>query len=205
MWSFVWVFWADDSFTCLTHLSSIGGCGLAETVGLWFCVDSDSASSVFVLDLVCVVGVLFSFSFVLGTNKQHCTWSWNDAMVSLISRWILNWWGWLVEDRWELCPWRPLWSIADISVSDGCGYGWTVYLRWAKCWRNNRLSLWGSVDLSETIICFFGNFECFRRVYTSFSGWGAWSIEVSWRIRRILWVWPWRYGEVHTGYASEYV
>ena len=68
------IFEADDSFACLTRLSSIGGCGLAETVGLcFFCVDSDSASSVSVLDLVCVVGVLFLFSFVLGTNKQHCS------------------------------------------------------------------------------------------------------------------------------------
>ena len=31
------------------------------------------------------------------------------------------------------------------------------------------------------------------------------SLEVSWRIRRILHIWPWRYGEVHTGYEFEYV
>ena len=97
------------------------------------------------------VCVLLVFSFVLGNNKQHCSWSWIDAMVSLISRWILTWWCWLVKDRWELFPWRRPWSIAD----DGCGYGWAVYLRWAKCWRNNRLFLWGSGDFSETVICFW--------------------------------------------------
>ena len=46
---------ADDSFACLTRLSSGGRSGLAETVGLGFYVDSDSASSVSVLDLVCVL------------------------------------------------------------------------------------------------------------------------------------------------------
>ena len=54
----------EDSFSCLTRLSSFGRCGLAETVGLGFCVDPDGASSVFVLDLVfvCVfVGVFVVF------------------------------------------------------------------------------------------------------------------------------------------------
>ena len=90
---FIWVFWSDDSFACLTRLSSNGRRGLAVTVtvGLCFCVDSDSASSVSVLDLVCVCCWCFVvFSFVLGNNKQHCSWSWIDAMVSLISRWILS-------------------------------------------------------------------------------------------------------------------
>ena len=53
-----------DSFGCLTCLSSSGRCGLAETVGLGFCVDPDGASSDFVLDLVfvCVfVGVFVVF------------------------------------------------------------------------------------------------------------------------------------------------
>ena len=38
----------------LIRLPSLRRCGLAETVGLWFCVDSNRATSVFVLGLVCV-------------------------------------------------------------------------------------------------------------------------------------------------------
>ena len=78
-----------------------------------------------------------------------------DALTSWDGWWILSWWCLLVEDRRKLCPWRSRWSIADISADDGCGYGWAVYLWWAKCWRNNRLFLWGSVDFSETVICFW--------------------------------------------------
>ena len=56
-------------FACLTRLASNGRCGLAETVGLCFCVDSDSASFVSVLDLVCVLLVFVLFPSVLG-NQQ---------------------------------------------------------------------------------------------------------------------------------------
>ena len=38
----------------LIRLPSLRRCGLAETVGLCFCVDSNRATSVFVLGLVCV-------------------------------------------------------------------------------------------------------------------------------------------------------
>ena len=50
-----------DSFLfLLIRLPSPRRCGLAETVGLCFCVDSNRATSVFVLGLVCVcVFVLF--------------------------------------------------------------------------------------------------------------------------------------------------
>ena len=65
----MWIFL--DSFACLTRLSSIGGCGLAETVGLVFYVDSDSASSVSVLDLVCVCVLLVFVVCFFGTHKQH--------------------------------------------------------------------------------------------------------------------------------------
>ena len=44
-----------DSFLfLLIRLPSPRRCGLAETVGLCFCVDSNRATSVFVLGLVCV-------------------------------------------------------------------------------------------------------------------------------------------------------
>ena len=45
------------------RLPSSGRCGLAETVGLCFRVDSDRATLVFVLGLVCVC--LFCFVVVL--------------------------------------------------------------------------------------------------------------------------------------------
>ena len=41
------------------RLPSLRRCGLAETVGLCFCVDSDRATLVFVLGLVCVCVCLF--------------------------------------------------------------------------------------------------------------------------------------------------
>ena len=53
-----------DSFLfLLMRLPSPRRCGLAETVGLCFCVDSNRATSVFVLGLVCVC--LFCFVVVV--------------------------------------------------------------------------------------------------------------------------------------------
>ena len=86
----MWVVEADDSFACLTRLSSVGGCGLAETVGLGFYVDSDSASSVSVLDLVCVCVVGVCCLFLKPTNST-------------------------VVDR-ELTPWF-LWSVDSGSYN----------------------------------------------------------------------------------------
>ena len=64
------------------RLPSSRRCGLAETVGLCFRVDSNRATSVFVLGLVCVC--LFCFRcvalFVVGW-QQHCRYSVIDAMV----------------------------------------------------------------------------------------------------------------------------
>ena len=119
----------------------------------WFCVDSDSASSVSVLDLVCVC--CWCLLFVLGIHKQHRSWSWIDAMVSSIS-----WWSgfgdrnrfkeipgmmdgfWtddfrLAEDWWKFCFWRYSWSIAEISDGDGYGYESTISLWRVKHWRDN--------------------------------------------------------------------
>ena len=57
-----------DSFLfLLIRLPSPRRCGLAETVGLCFCVDSNRATSVFVLGLVCVcVFVVVVALFVVG-------------------------------------------------------------------------------------------------------------------------------------------
>ena len=72
------------------RLSSSRRCGLAETVGLCFRVDSDRATLGFVLGLVCVclfcsvVVVLF----VVG-KQQHCRYIVIDAMV-YPRNWILE-------------------------------------------------------------------------------------------------------------------
>ena len=67
MWSFgLSVFEADDSFACLTRLSSIGGCGLAETVGLCFFVLTPTVLRLSPSWISCVLLVFgFLFSFVL--------------------------------------------------------------------------------------------------------------------------------------------
>ena len=66
-----------------TRLPSSRRCGLTETVGLCFCVDSDRATLGFVLGLVCVCVVLFCsvvvVSFVVG-RQQHCRYIVIDAM-----------------------------------------------------------------------------------------------------------------------------
>ena len=67
------------------RLPSSRRCGLAETVGLCFRVDSDRATLVFVLGLVCVcvsVGLFCSVVvlFVVGW-QQHCRYIVIDAMV----------------------------------------------------------------------------------------------------------------------------
>ena len=67
------------------RLPSTRRCGLAETVGLCFRVDSDRVTLGFVLGLVCVcVFVLFCsvvvVSFVVG-RQQHCRYIVIDAMV----------------------------------------------------------------------------------------------------------------------------
>ena len=73
-----------------TRLPSSRRCGLAETVGLCFRVDSDRATLGFVLGLVCVclfcsvVVVLF----VVG-RQQHCRYIVIDAMV-YPRNWILE-------------------------------------------------------------------------------------------------------------------
>ena len=76
------------------RLPSTRRCGLAETVGLCFRVDSDRATLGFVLGLVCVcVFVLVSFCsvvvlFVVG-RQQHCRYIVTDAMV-YPRNWILE-------------------------------------------------------------------------------------------------------------------
>ena len=148
----LWVVEADDSFACLTRLSSIGGCGLAETVGLVFVLTPTVLRlSPSWISCVCCWCLLF----VLGIHKQHRSWSWIDAMVSSIS-----WWSgfgdrnrfkeipgmmdgfWtddfrLAEDWWKFCFWRYSWSIAEISDGDGYGYESTISLWRVKHWRDN--------------------------------------------------------------------
>ena len=76
------------------RLPSSRRCGLAETVGLCFCVDSDRATLGFVLGLVCVCVCLFCFVllvfflFVVG-RQQHCRYIVIDAMV-YPRNWILE-------------------------------------------------------------------------------------------------------------------
>ena len=76
------------------RLPSTRRCGLAETVGLCFRVDSDRATLGFVLGLVCVcvfVFVLFCsvvVLFVVG-RQQHCRYIIIDAMV-YPRNWILE-------------------------------------------------------------------------------------------------------------------
>ena len=75
------------------RLPSSRRCGLAETVGLCFRVDSDHATLGFVLGLVCVcVFVLFCsvvvVLFVVG-RQQHCRYIGIDAMV-YPRNWILE-------------------------------------------------------------------------------------------------------------------
>ena len=75
------------------RLPSSRRCGLAETVGLCFRVDSDRATLGFVLGLVCVcVFVLFCsvvvVLFVVG-RQQYCRYIGIDAMV-YPRNWILE-------------------------------------------------------------------------------------------------------------------
>ena len=75
------------------RLPSTRRCGLAETVGLCFRVDSDRATLGFVLGLVCVCLFLFCcccvvVSFVVG-EQQHCRYIVIDAMV-YPRNWILE-------------------------------------------------------------------------------------------------------------------
>ena len=74
------------------RLSSSRRCGLAETVGLCFRVDSDRATLGFVLGLVCVCVCLCCsvvvVLFVVG-KQQHCRYIFIDAMV-YPRNWILE-------------------------------------------------------------------------------------------------------------------
>ena len=73
------------------RLPSSRRCGLAETVGLCFRVDSDRATLGFVLGLVCVClfcSVVVVVLFVVG-RQQHCRYIVIDAMV-YPRNWILE-------------------------------------------------------------------------------------------------------------------
>ena len=75
------------------RLPSTRRCGLAETVGLCFRVDSDRVTLGFVLGLVCVclfcfVVVVVVVSCVVG-RQQHCRYIVIDAMV-YPRNWILE-------------------------------------------------------------------------------------------------------------------
>ena len=75
----------------LIRLPSPWRCGLAETVGLCFRVDSNRATSVFILGLVCVClfcSVVVVVLFVVGW-QQHCRYIVIDAMV-YPKNWILE-------------------------------------------------------------------------------------------------------------------
>ena len=73
------------------RLPSTRRCGLAETVGLCFRIDSDRATLGFVLGLVCVCVCLCCsvvVLFVVG-KQQHCRYIIIDAMV-YPRNWILE-------------------------------------------------------------------------------------------------------------------
>ena len=73
------------------RLPSTRRCGLAETVGLCFRIDSDRATLGFVLGLVCVCVCLCCsvvVLFVVG-KQQHCRYIVIDAMV-YPRNWILE-------------------------------------------------------------------------------------------------------------------
>ena len=74
------------------RLPSLRRCGLAETVGLCFRVDSDCATLGFVLGLVCACVCLFFCSVVVlfGVGRQqYCRYIGIDAMV-YPRNWILE-------------------------------------------------------------------------------------------------------------------
>ena len=73
------------------RLPSSRRCGLAETVGLCFRVDSDRATLGFVLGLVCVFVLFCSVVVVLCVvgRQQHCRYIVIDAMV-YPRNWILE-------------------------------------------------------------------------------------------------------------------
>ena len=76
------------------RLPSTRRCGLAETVGLCFRVDSDCVTLGFVLGLVCVCVCLFALfccccCFVCCRKQQHCRYIVIDAMV-YPRNWILE-------------------------------------------------------------------------------------------------------------------
>ena len=89
-----WVAWAISFFLrfLFIRLPSTRRCGLAETVGLCFRVDSDCVTLGFVLGLVCVCVCFVLFcsvvSFVVG-KQQHCRYIVIDAMV-YPRNWILE-------------------------------------------------------------------------------------------------------------------
>ena len=106
LWLFgVWVVEADDSFfVCLSNAFIFRWrMRISWNSQPWFFVDSDSASSVSVLDLVCVCCWCSLFVF-LENHKQHRSWSRIDAMVLLVSLF-----------------WKLQWSIAGIRERDSYG------------------------------------------------------------------------------------
>ena len=95
------------------RLPSSRRCGLAETVGLCFRVDSDCVTLGFVLGLVCVcVFVLFCsvvvVSFVVG-RRQHCRYIVIDAMVYPKN--------WILEDEFGTGKTSRVFGLNGISTS----------------------------------------------------------------------------------------
>ena len=94
------------------RLPSSRRCGLAETVGLCFRVDSDCVTLGFVLGLVCVcVFVLFCsvvVSFVVG-RRQHCRYIVIDAMIYPKN--------WILEDEFGTGKTSRIFGLNGISTS----------------------------------------------------------------------------------------
>ena len=136
------------------RLPSSRRCGLAETVGLCFRVDSNRATSVFVLGLVCVcVCSVFCCValFVVGW-KQHCRYIVIDAMVYPKSR--------ISEDKFGTG--KALRSLGWVWYSyiwSGCEYLWLQrYMSWRSSWLEMReffFRLWTEEDLNlePTTLC----------------------------------------------------
>ena len=92
------------------RLPSSRRCGLAETVGLCFRVDSDCVTLGFVLGLVCVFVLFCSVvvSFVVG-RRQHCRYIVIDAMVYPKN--------WILEDEFGTGKTSRVFGLNGISTS----------------------------------------------------------------------------------------
>ena len=96
------------------RLPSSRRCGLAETVGLCFRVDSDCVTLGFVLGLVCVCVCFVLFCccccrFVVVGRRQHCRYIVIDAMIYPKN--------WILEDEFGTGKTSRVFGLNGISTS----------------------------------------------------------------------------------------